>query len=102
MEVEDDRHWNNFRESLNTDLTVDENTPLEIFWDLEIYAKAKTDLIEEIAERAKQEKKIASALSIIEKKWKQVNFIRVPLELKDGTIETVKMDDEEIEVLEDH
>ena len=102
MDVEDDRHWNNFRDLLNTDLVVDENTKLEVFWDLGIYTPQKRELIEETTERAKQEKKISSALDIIEANWKEVKYVRVPQKLKDITIETIKMDEEEIEILEDH
>lgn len=102
MEVEDDRHWNNFREQLNTDLVVEESTKLEVFWDLQLYIPHKKDCVDEITERAKQEKKIESNIEIIEKKWKSVNFARVPLELKESTIDSVKMEEEEVEVLEEH
>lgn len=102
MDVDDDRHWKNFREKLNTDLEVDEGTSLETFWDLDLYTKQKQELVEEITERAKQEEKISSALDVIEAKWKEVTFIRTKLELKNGTIETVKMDPDEVEILEDH
>merc|ERR1712226_319063 len=60
------------------------------------------ELLEEITEQAKQERKIETNLEKIEKQWVGVEFERVQLELKDSTVNTLKMDDESVEVLEEH
>jgi hypothetical protein len=39
---------------------------------------------------------------MIKQKWEAVPFERVPLELKDCTVDTLKMNDDEVEVLEEH
>lgn len=53
MDVEDQRHWNNFRSQMETELVVDENTLLEELWVLDLYTRVRTETIEEITERAK-------------------------------------------------
>ena len=102
MNVEDDRHWKQFKEVLETDLDLNGETLLEVFWKFEIYGAKVREEIEYITEQAAQEKKIENDLAKIEEVWNDVYFEFVPLELKDQTLEMLKMPDEYLEVLDDH
>ena len=103
MMVDDNRHWDAIKDHFQRpNFSVEDDTRLEIFWDLNIYHPAHREEIEEITDRAKQERKIQKNLEMVKEKWETVKFVRVPIEMKEGTIETVKMEDEEIEILEEH
>jgi dynein heavy chain len=102
MASDDDRHWNKVRELLESDFTVEDDTPLDLFWGYEIYSNKYKEMVEEIAEQAKQEKKIETNLVKIEKMWTAVDWVKIPLELKDMTVDQLKIDDDSAEVLEEH
>ena len=102
MTVEGDRHWEAIRENCKLDFHVEDDTTLSLFWDHGIYDLKIREEIEEVTERARNERKIENNLKMVAEKWEAIKFLRVPLELKSETIETIKMDDEEVEVLEEH
>lgn len=100
MTVEDDRHWNEVRNVLNDDFSVEDSPRLEVFWNLEIYERANKEAIEEISLRADNERKIEKQLDEVDKKWRNVEFERQPLQLKEVNLEMLKMNDEDVERLE--
>ena len=102
MNVEDDRHWKQFKEVLETDLVLGAETTLRVFWDFGIYGAKVREEIEYITEQAAQENKIETDLKKIEELWRTVYFEFIPLELKDQRLEMLKMPDEFLEVLDDH
>lgn len=102
MAAPDDRHWNKVRELLSTDFQIDNELKLRKFWECEIYTNKYKEFIEECTEQAKQESKIEQNLEKIEGFWVNVDWGKVPLELKDCTINQLKIDDESAEVLEEH
>jgi len=102
MDSEDDRHWNKMRKLLENDFKIDNDTPLNLFWEFQIFSNKYKEQVEEIAEQAKQERKIETNLIKIEALWKTVEWQKVPLELKDCTINTLKMDEDSVEQLEEH
>mgnify|MGYP001013483964 CR=1 FL=1 len=102
MTVDDDRHWSAIKEALKQDFVVEDDMKLKMFWKMNIYEAKQREEIEEITDRAKNESKIDQNLQMIKKKWDSVAFEIVPLELKEGKIDTLKMNDDEVEVLEEH
>lgn len=90
------------RKLLENDFKIDNDTPLNLFWEFQIFSNKYKEQVEEIAEQAKQERKIETNLIKIEALWKTVEWQKVPLELKDCTINTLKMDEDSVEQLEEH
>lgn len=102
MTVEDDRHWNKVKEQLGTNsLDIEDAINLGAFWEFELYKMDVKAEIEEITENAKQERKIELNLKKVDETWTKVEFERVPLELKDGSLETLKVKDDDLEKLEE-
>lgn len=102
MTVEDDRHWNELKEFLGTDFTVEDSLKLEHFYGLEIYDPKTKEKIEDIALKADQEQKIEQQLNDVDNKWKFVEFESQPLQLKDVKLEVLKVKDDDVETLEQH
>ena len=100
MVVEDNRHWDDVRSTFETDIDPEDSPKLELFWNLEIFDPKSKEAIEEISLKADQEGKIEKQLKEVSKKWKAVTFDRVPLQLKEVKLETLKMKDEDTEKLE--
>jgi dynein heavy chain len=100
MQAEDDRHWNKVREEVKDEFAIEDSLKLETFWNLEIYSNELKDKIEDITVNAFQEARIEGQLEAVEKKWKNVLFERQPLQLKEVNLEILKMNDEDIERLE--
>ena len=100
MTVDDDRHWNDFRNIFSENFAIEEGLKLELFWNLEIFDMKYKDSIEEIAQKADQEKKIDKNLQEVDSMWKKATFERQPLQLKDVQLEILKMKDEDMERLE--
>jgi dynein heavy chain len=100
MQVEDDRHWNDVRAVLNEDFAIEESLKLDTFWNLEIYDNKIKEQIEEITVRAFQEGRIETQLEAVDKKWKNVLFERMPLQLKEVNLEVLRMNDDDVERLE--
>ena len=55
-----------------------------------------------MTEKATQERKIETDLIKIEEQWNLLEFEQTPLKLKDGSINLLKMNDEHLELLDDH
>lgn len=102
MIVPDDRHWAKCRELLQNDFQIEDESKLQMFWDFEIYTTKYREMLEEITEQAKQERKIEINLEKIKTIWVDVDWDTFPLALKDCTINQLKMDDDSVEVLEEH
>ena len=98
MDVPDQRHWNAVQQTTGKAFTVDENTPLQIIWDLKLFEFK--DNIEEITDKAKQELKMEKVLNKIDDKWRDVNFEKQ--QHKDTNIMLLKMSDENFEALEEN
>ena len=98
MEVEDQRHWKEVQHETKKEFSVNEETPLQIIWDLRLFELK--DRIEEIADKAKQEAKMEKALNKIDEKWKEVAFERQ--QHKDTNIMLLKMSDDNFEALEEN
>lgn len=102
MTVEDDRHWKKFKEITQTDQNFGSETPLQIFWDFEIYGIKLREEIEEITEQATQENRIYTDLQRIAEVWTSVDFGYIDLKLKTGNLELLKMGEEYLEILDEH
>ena len=100
MTVEDGRHWDDVRTIFDSDFEVEDSLKLELFWNLEIYDAKSKEAIEEISQKADIEGKIEKQLSEVSKKWRTVVFEKVPLQLKEVKLETLKMKDEDTDRLE--
>lgn len=101
MIVDDDRHWISIKEVIKQDFSVDDDMKLKTFWKMDLYEPKRKEEIWEVTERAKNEAKIDQQLQKIKAKWDNVPFTIVQVELKEGKIDTLKMNDEEVEVLEE-
>jgi dynein heavy chain len=99
-EDEEDRHWDAFK-ALFEDFEVEDTMKLEMFWNFEMYKEAYREEINDITEKAKQERKIQKQLLEVEKRWVNSKFLRNPLKLKDSTIDLLKMSDDDVEKLEE-
>ena len=102
MVVPDDRHWKKFKEILNKEFEVNGEMKLETLWNFKIFSNEYKEQIEELTEKAGQEKKIETDLKKIKDLWDDIFFLNSKLELKDGTFTILKMDDEHVELLDDH
>lgn len=100
MTVDDDRHWNDVRQQLGDNFAVEDSLKLELFWNLELYSQKNKEAIEEIAQKADQERKIEKQLNEVDSKWKKVEFEKQQLQLKEIKLEILKMNDEDVEKLE--
>lgn len=102
MNVPDDRHWKKFKTIIGREFKLQSELPLSTLWDFEIYSVKFKEQIEELTEQATQERKIERDLEKIASKWRLVEFERVPLQLKEVHISTLKVADENIETLDEH
>ena len=102
MVVPDDRHWKCFKKIIGEEFEVNDTMKLSILWDFNIFSNEYKEKIEELTEKATQERKIETDLSKIKELWSTIMFETTKLELKDGTFETLKMNDENLELLDDH
>lgn len=100
MTVEDDRHWASVRNLVNDDFTLEDSLKLELFWGYDLYDPKIKEQIEDISLRADQERKIEKQLEEVDKKWRNVEFERQALQLKEVNLEVLKMSDEDVERLE--
>jgi dynein heavy chain len=102
MTVPDNRHWKKFQTIIGKDFTLTPETPLRTLWEFEIYAGKFKEQIEELAEQAIQERKIELSLQKIKSTWEKINFEQHILKLKDIDLTTLKINDENLETLDDH
>ena len=102
MNVEDDRHWKKFKRIMDVEFDLNKDTPLETFWEFGITGADVREEVEEITEQAAQEKRIETDLEKVKEVWDDVLFLFQPLKLKDADLETLKMPDEFLEVLDEH
>ena len=102
MSVPDDRHWKAFKKILGQDFEVNDEMKLETLWGFKIFGGEFKEQIEELTEKATQERKIETDLQKIKEQWSSIEFECTDLELKDGLFKTLKMNDENLEMLDDH
>lgn len=86
MTVPDNRHWLEFKKIIGEEFNVDDNMALSTLWDYEIFSPKFKEKIEELTEKATQEKKIENDLIKIEDTWDGIDFETHDLELKDVTL----------------
>ncbi len=69
---------------------------------MELYSPLLKEKIEELTEKATQERKIENELIKLEKIWSDINFETNQLALKDGPVDLLKMNDDHLELLDEH
>lgn len=83
---------------MNQDFVVNEDLQLSTIWDLKLFEYK--DAIEDVADQAKNELKMEVGLSKIIEIWKNVEF--ECMKHKDTDIQTLKMNEDNFETLEEH
>jgi len=98
MITEDHRHWIKMKSLVRKEFEVDDGLTLQTIWDLKLFDFK--DGIEEITDQSKQELKMEKALNVIINFWKTIEFELV--QHKSTTIRTLKLAEENFEMLEEH
>lgn len=74
MIVPDDRHWKEFKQIIGQEFQFGEKVFLKQFYEYEIYTNKYKEKIEELTEKATQERKIENDLDKVENIWKDIEF----------------------------
>ena len=93
-----DRHWQLLMETTKVHFKIDAEFKLDDLLSLELHKFE--DEVGEIVDRAQKEEKMENALQKLDETWSKVEFDLI--QHKDTEIYTVKMTEEDFEVLEDN
>ena len=93
-----DRHWSQLMDKTGVKLVIDANFKLDDLLALELH-KYEDD-VSEIVDRAQKEAKMEKSLATLKETWAKVEYVFT--QYKDTSVHTIRMSEEDFEVLEDN
>ena len=93
-----DRHWNQLKEAVDKQFTLDDKLKLQFIYDLNL--PRYNEQVEEIADQARQEAKMEKTLEKLGETWDVIPFDMA--QHKNTDINILRMSEEDFEMLEEN
>lgn len=93
-----ERHWNSIRKKIGINFPDPVTLKLKDIYNLSL-EKFKDD-VEEVCEQSKQEAKMEKNLAKLKETWTVIEFVFT--QMKDSEVHTIKLSEDDFELLEEH